>query len=1087
MGRFSDDEASHDEDETLRTESDGEDYQEPSAPRTAQDRKKEALYAPIANLVSAIGGFEEFRNEDGQIYTAYSLGDQVVGCLKDLKRFWRMDEKDEDRTVARIFFEVGLLKNELIPILLSTLGTSPKGDRIALACVELMGAMTWPINVVEELRDAQEIDQLTRTIDYTSLISAQMSYKAAILRTGSLRAMFQLMSPSLSKTQRERSEKDNNIISLVLHTFRNLAFLKDKISTTDSADAIELSTLQSEYIRQLTDEHIFDLLIAIAANSESSEYASWNMVTLDILHLIFRGVKPAELMVPKDKVTENRLKDLLDSETSKRRAEARKGNTRHSRFGTTLSLQSNGRKYVLHKQSALSIGPEKSLDKVKKSKAKRIREDDDLQPPVHLRADAIECLYNVGISFLDSAFNPFFASVLKDIRMERSKVTENDAIRFLFLGRFFLEFFLLVYKDERERGVDPQSEEGHDFDLVAEMTEPQCIGFITKRMRLALDDKPVQWLELHAGIDCFIQILLVVDALANSGVEANIDVAEILQNKLYYEAETLDMVITVIHRYSTQSLKYLDSVMHLSYVLLRMLEKYSKSKAYMYVRKKKSRARKRKSKRNTGDDEGDGVGQFNEEEEEMDRGAKTYGEHTFEFEKFEAKFADEATLQTCMLYLEGYQSFTDIEQMKRIVGLMHRQAIKAKSEGLFFKPTVFELFQRILDDQTISTSRDPAHADLRKLIEYILKKFFKAAKENHLLLVEIFFPKSRSQLSKLRLGGADPYATSDDEGPGGIGNKFAGEIEVEPGFSLSQQIGIAITSIMDDDQAYLLDFVKDQLALAATARHEIVLTTDGSSEPMEGEDDDSDEAIRRKAARLQGPSKDAVALFTPHNIGDYPSDAERKAVSHNSKLKLLLRLLKWESTEVPDSLDITWAIPTTIMPSTLDSDIKMIENFILDPVDPNGKTAADLLRKKRKVPVRRRRARSESEEGLPSDGEDAAPKKRQKKRKEEQAAYKSAQFIDDSDDESDAERDAAFFAAERAVSLPVPQCRSTAHDDLFHSSSSFEINLMQERFKHRLQRVRRRRLRRPRPRRAKSRAKGKGSPRPPQLQRLRPR
>lgn len=43
---------------------------------------------------------------------------------------------------------------------------------------------------------------------------------------------------------RERSEKDNNVISLVLHTFRNLAAMKDRVSTSDSADAIEQSTLQ---------------------------------------------------------------------------------------------------------------------------------------------------------------------------------------------------------------------------------------------------------------------------------------------------------------------------------------------------------------------------------------------------------------------------------------------------------------------------------------------------------------------------------------------------------------------------------------------------------------------------------------------------------------------------------------------------------------------------------------------------------------------------------------------------------------------------------------------------------------------------
>lgn len=73
--------------------------------------------------------------------------------------------------------------------------------------------------------------------------------------------------------------------------------------------------------------------------------------------------------------------------------------------------------------------------------------------------------------------------------MERLKVKESDTIRFLFLARFFLEFFLLVYQDEQSRGVDPQSDEGHDFDLIAEMTEPASIGFVTGRLRKALEEK----------------------------------------------------------------------------------------------------------------------------------------------------------------------------------------------------------------------------------------------------------------------------------------------------------------------------------------------------------------------------------------------------------------------------------------------------------------------------------------------------------------------------------------------------------------------------------------------------------------------
>ena len=60
-----------------------------------------------------------------------------------------MDEKDDDRTVARIFHDVGLLKNDLIPILLMTLGTSVKGDRIALAC----GSSSPPLSFRAQLTD----------------------------------------------------------------------------------------------------------------------------------------------------------------------------------------------------------------------------------------------------------------------------------------------------------------------------------------------------------------------------------------------------------------------------------------------------------------------------------------------------------------------------------------------------------------------------------------------------------------------------------------------------------------------------------------------------------------------------------------------------------------------------------------------------------------------------------------------------------------------------------------------------------------------------------------------------------------------
>jgi replication fork protection complex subunit Tof1/Swi1 len=40
---------------------------------------------------------------------------------------------------------------------------------------------------------------------------------------------------------------------------------------------------------------------------------------------------------------------------------------------------------------------------------------------------------------------------------------------------------------------------------------------------------------------------------------------------------------------------------------------------------------------------------------------------------------------TLLAYLSKFQEFDSSEKMKWVVGLMHRQAVRAKAEGLFFK------------------------------------------------------------------------------------------------------------------------------------------------------------------------------------------------------------------------------------------------------------------------------------------------------------------------------------------------------------------------------------------------------------------
>lgn len=73
--------------------------------------------------------------------------------------------------------------------------------------------------------------------------------------------------------------------------------------------------------------------------------------------------------------------------------------------------------------------------------------------------------------------------------MQRSNIKEADNTRFLFLSRFFLEYFLNLYSYEKSQGIDPTSEDAHDFDLIAQMTEPASIAFVCLRMKMALEEK----------------------------------------------------------------------------------------------------------------------------------------------------------------------------------------------------------------------------------------------------------------------------------------------------------------------------------------------------------------------------------------------------------------------------------------------------------------------------------------------------------------------------------------------------------------------------------------------------------------------
>jgi replication fork protection complex subunit Tof1/Swi1 len=162
---------------------------------------------------------------------------------------------------------------------------------------------------------------------------------------------------------------------------------------------------------------------------------------------------------------------------------------------------------------------------------------------------------------------------------------------------------------------------------------------------------------------------------------------------------------------------------------------------------------------------------------------------------------------------------------------------------------------------------------------------------------------------------------------------------------------------------------------------------------------------------LAGPSKEAQDKFERHGepgcridqlTADLDADTEerRKAVALDQHLRLMLKLVGFEQTAETHNADRTWFIPETVMPDSLKASIGALNQYLLNPptLDKDPKT---LVR-----PARQRRIRTPEYD---SDGEIVVRAPRKNKRKDELQVFKSAAYIDDSDDEAD---DEAFFSRE---------------------------------------------------------------------------
>lgn len=455
------------------------------------------------------------------------LGDDALACLRDIKRWLKLyDEKANRLDVARCLAELNLVGGDLLQILAGWPEHETDNkikSRIALACVELIVPLTWPLDKGVEMTVNHH-----RHVPFLQL--AQVGYKRSIINFDGARILHtvtRVALPAMAIALKDRSTRDENVIRMVLYLLRNIAMIAPPPGVQYDGDEIEIS--RSAVIDAFDYQDILHLLLALCS-SMGEDFNTQDVVVMEILFHLIKGIDIETLFMDEkqlDTHKDDELARLLNQEAGMRRANARTAPTRHNRFGTMLWVKrDNGKVSTVAGQDSL-LSTARTLDKLDSYKKfrrptrapKEIKGPLDFDSPEKLSQRAGNNLKIFVEDFLDSGFNPLFQNVRKAIDRQAERILEYHPRQFFYLVSWFLEAErvrrLSKKSQKSKKAVDQDTDDS--FGLVATVLNQEMFITLNHAMEIGFVDK--SWSDLKASMKCFTQILLTVQEMSESPLE----------------------------------------------------------------------------------------------------------------------------------------------------------------------------------------------------------------------------------------------------------------------------------------------------------------------------------------------------------------------------------------------------------------------------------------------------------------------------------------------------------------------------------------------------------------------------------------
>ncbi|PGH11442.1 hypothetical protein AJ80_07121 [Polytolypa hystricis UAMH7299] len=881
--------------------------------------------AYIYSLLTALGGTG--GSDTGQ----YVLGDDALACLRDIKKWLKFyDEKANRMDVARCLAEAELVNRDLLPIL-ALYGDAAQDDkhksRILLACLELLVPLTWPL----EIHSQMTVNHHRHT---PYLRHSQVMYKRGILGHGTsqiLRAVIRIALPSVTIPRSERSSRDEGILKLMLYLFRNIAIITPSPHLAGEGDEEEAS--RSATITTFHRQDVFALLLTMCSNM-GEDFTFQDVIILEILFHLVKGVD-AKSLFSNDKqhgvMETNALQGILEKEDSVKREYSKNAPTRHNRFGTMIWVKRgeekmstvSGQDILKDERTALL-----KMDKTKKwNKPKGRRNDVDVSinnfnVPTTLTSSAAKHLRTFVGEFLDSGFNPLFTQLRKAIEREADRVTEATQRQFFYVISWFLEAERArrtQQKELRQRNQNARDIEPDSFGLVASVLNQETFIALSRWMQTFLDNK--EWQDVNATMRCFTQILLTVQEMSASPLDEDQEIAENIQNRIFYEETTHDRILSILRNYKDQGFWYLDSCTELAYVFLRMLEQYSKQNVDMQVRSRR-RGRRKKAAEAAKDQNNPEGGESESEADDTAEATRTAVERSFDFKRFAPKFCTQKSVNTFIAFTSFYREL-NLEQLKRIHRFFYRVAFKQDLSVLLFRVDIISLFYKMIKGPDGLDPTKPIFREWEEFVRQIIKKLIKKLDQRPELIVEMLFSKINATVHYLEYGYEKQTVSSE--------SKPAMELEVKPtaATTLDEKMAIVVSALVSEGKENLVKWLCQSLESAVNERRSWELEAEARKDADSGEAEDT------------APKATSTAV-TPAD------DACRTAMFRNGRLRLLMTLAGLQILGGEDVLGATWIIASALSSSTIEETLKMIQKHCENPsAEINGEDPRDLLRRKR--------------------------------------------------------------------------------------------------------------------------------------------